>query len=70
MSLFTDPFPDAPIRREYCLALKWFDDDPMPHVCALGYPHEGTDHATRRHVFQVGAVDVVTWANDELEGVA
>jgi hypothetical protein len=64
-----NPDHDAPIRREYCLSLKWFDDDPMPTVCALKHDHAG-DHETRLHRFAVGAVDVITWAKDELEEVA
>lgn len=70
MSLFdTTPFPDAPIRREHCLAIRWFDADPMPHICALGYGHQG-DHGTRAFGGMAGAVGSVCWANEDESEVA
>lgn len=64
-----DPDNFAPIRREHCLSLRWFDDDPMPHVCALKYGHTG-DHATSTWGGTAGNVGSVSWADDELGEVA
>lgn len=66
MSLFDNPLNDAPIRREFCLHTKWFDDDPMPHVCALGYGHDG-NHGTRPFGGPAGYVGVTHWPNEDDE---
>lgn len=62
----TDAEPPPPIKREYCLALRWFDDDPMPHVCARQCEHGGK-HGTRDWGGSAGNVGMVTWADDERE---
>lgn len=57
--------PDAhpPINRSRCLALKWFDDDPMPSVCKLQPGHSG------RHEAMTQARTVAqAWDDDETMG--
>ena len=69
-SLFDpDPAPVPRVVRTLCLATRWYDDDPMPHVCALKDGHDG-DHGTKPWGGAAGEVGAVWWANDEQEEVA
>lgn len=63
-SLFDPDLEPAPINRTICLALNWLNDDPMPHVCALRWGHDG-DHSTKPHAVGAGYVTAVNWHNDE-----
>lgn len=43
-----------------CLAIKWFGEDPMPHVCRLKRDHSG-DHATAVYFHQH---EPTTWEDE------
>lgn len=65
MSSLFDPEADpSPINRTMCLATRWFDDDPMPHICAMRHGHDG-EHGTKPHAVGAGYVTAVNWHNDE-----
>lgn len=42
-----DPDAHPPIKRTHCLALTWFDNDPMPAVCRRE-PHDDGQHTANR----------------------
>lgn len=63
-SLFDPDAEPAPINRTICLATRWYGDDPMPHVCALRWGHDG-NHATKPHPVGGGYVAATNWDNDE-----
>ena len=63
-SLFDPDLEPAPIDRTACLATRWYDDDPMPHICALKWGHAG-NHATKASAVGAGYVTAINWHNDE-----